>query len=236
MTEKLRLSWMGWIAVAGVACGSMSCAGWFMTGARQHKGPPPLGAVAVFTAPNCVLANGNSIPGPATTYYLVRGRKGVELIEIERSGRSSAISNYWRDDTGHNFATYVRRQNAWQFVIPDNPEEPGERVVFSRYGVSNHAGGFRLVGQPVARCALVRQDVVPASVPPAVSMPPPEPGPPSPPSAPPVVEAPPADAEPPAGACVPGATQECVGAGACRGGQACLPDGSAFGPCDCGGQ
>jgi hypothetical protein len=34
--------------------------------------------------------------------------------------------------------------------------------------------------------------------------------------------------------CVPGATQACVGAGACRGGQSCLADGSAFGPCDCG--
>jgi hypothetical protein len=35
-------------------------------------------------------------------------------------------------------------------------------------------------------------------------------------------------------ACVPGATQICVGAGACQGGQVCAPDGSAFGACDCG--
>lgn len=35
-------------------------------------------------------------------------------------------------------------------------------------------------------------------------------------------------------ACTPGATQRCVGAGACAGGQACVADGSAFGPCDCG--
>jgi hypothetical protein len=35
--------------------------------------------------------------------------------------------------------------------------------------------------------------------------------------------------------CVPGATQACVGPGACAGGQACAPDGKAFGPCDCGG-
>ena len=34
--------------------------------------------------------------------------------------------------------------------------------------------------------------------------------------------------------CVPGATQTCVGPGACRGGQQCLADGAAFGPCDCG--
>ncbi|HEY2406236.1 MAG TPA: hypothetical protein VGI10_09545 [Polyangiaceae bacterium] len=35
-------------------------------------------------------------------------------------------------------------------------------------------------------------------------------------------------------ACTPGTTQRCVGVGACAGGQACLADGSAFGPCDCG--
>jgi hypothetical protein len=40
---------------------------------------------------------------------------------------------------------------------------------------------------------------------------------------------------PQAHTCVPGATQSCVGPAACAGGQACLPDGSGFGPCDCGG-
>jgi hypothetical protein len=34
--------------------------------------------------------------------------------------------------------------------------------------------------------------------------------------------------------CFPGATQACVGPGACKGGQQCLADGTAFGPCDCG--
>lgn len=37
----------------------------------------------------------------------------------------------------------------------------------------------------------------------------------------------------PAHACVPGATQTCVGLGACAGGQSCLADGSGFGPCNC---
>jgi hypothetical protein len=37
----------------------------------------------------------------------------------------------------------------------------------------------------------------------------------------------------PARVCVPGATQRCVGAGACQGGQACLPSGAGFGPCQC---
>lgn len=35
-------------------------------------------------------------------------------------------------------------------------------------------------------------------------------------------------------ACVAGQTRECVGPAACKGGQACLPDGSGYGACDCG--
>jgi hypothetical protein len=34
--------------------------------------------------------------------------------------------------------------------------------------------------------------------------------------------------------CVPGATQACLGPGACSGAQACLRDASGYGPCDCG--
>lgn len=34
--------------------------------------------------------------------------------------------------------------------------------------------------------------------------------------------------------CTPGETRACVGPGACRGGQSCLPDRSGFGACDCG--
>jgi hypothetical protein len=47
----------------------------------------------------------------------------------------------------------------------------------------------------------------------------------------------PSAAPPPAATpkvCDPGATQVCVGTGACQGGQRCLADGSGFGPCDCG--
>ena len=53
------------------------------------------------------------------------------------------------------------------------------------------------------------------------------------------VALPPRTDDPPASVkastCVPGATQVCVGPGACQGGQVCAADGSAFGPCDCGG-
>lgn len=39
---------------------------------------------------------------------------------------------------------------------------------------------------------------------------------------------------PGAAACTVGETRTCVGTAACKGGQACLPDGKGFGPCDCG--
>jgi hypothetical protein len=44
----------------------------------------------------------------------------------------------------------------------------------------------------------------------------------------------PAAAAPRAPVCTQGQTRECVGAGACKGGQACLPDGTGFAACDCG--
>jgi hypothetical protein len=49
-----------------------------------------------------------------------------------------------------------------------------------------------------------------------------------------VAEPEPAAQAKPASACTPGATQRCVGAGACDGGQSCSADGAGFGPCDCG--
>jgi hypothetical protein len=49
---------------------------------------------------------------------------------------------------------------------------------------------------------------------------------------PPRAPASPAAAEPER-VCVPGSTQRCIGPGACEGGQACLKDGSGYGPCEC---
>jgi hypothetical protein len=54
------------------------------------------------------------------------------------------------------------------------------------------------------------------------------------PSAVPIVPVPGPTASAPAHVCVPGATQHCVGPGACNGGQICNADGLSFGSCDCG--
>lgn len=40
--------------------------------------------------------------------------------------------------------------------------------------------------------------------------------------------------EPSSRVCIPGATQECLGPGACKGAQACLPTGQGYEKCDCG--
>jgi hypothetical protein len=51
----------------------------------------------------------------------------------------------------------------------------------------------------------------------------------------PTAAAPKVAARPPADRlCIPGVTQECLGPAACRGAQACLPDGNGYGACDCG--
>lgn len=47
-------------------------------------------------------------------------------------------------------------------------------------------------------------------------------------------QAAPVSAESPKRVCVPGATQACLGPGACAGAQACNDAGSSYGPCDCG--
>jgi hypothetical protein len=39
----------------------------------------------------------------------------------------------------------------------------------------------------------------------------------------------------PSASCSAGETRTCVGPGACKGGQACLANGTGFGACDCGG-
>lgn len=79
----------------------------------------------------------------------------------------------------------------------------------------------------------------PAKPPPATSATSAKPSPAKPPpSRPEPALAPPLAPEPPTATgvhCVPGASQACVGPGGCQGGQVCLPDGGALGPCDCGG-
>lgn len=90
-----------------------------------------------------------------------------------------------------------------------------------RYGGELGTGQVEVrMSEAVIRCGASDE---PLSAPPAPRLPAPAPPPHRPPA--PVVAK---------NVCVPGSTQACVGPGACAGGQSCLPNGSSFGPCDCG--
>jgi hypothetical protein len=192
-------------------------------GSKATATAPP-NPVGTFRAPECrSVATGRVSKGPAATYYLSPRSGRYELTELADSGRGAQIRNYWRDAGGHNFVTYQKGGPAWQYVIPDDPTQPGQRRVYARgtYRVEKQVGTYRISGVPAVDCTLVHAGQVATGAP----APAPEPAAPPPP--------PPADPSP-ALVCSPGATQECIGAGACRGGQVCLPDGSAWGACDCG--
>lgn len=234
----------------GAAVLVASCASYFLKGAKEYRGGPPPGAIASFTAKTCTEAgSGQKMDGPTSTYYLVNTTRGPALYELDASGKGSAITNYWRDSQGHHFAAYVRGHQAWEYVLPDDRSKPGVRKVFLQYQVQSVPGGFRIAGQPMATCPLLNPEAPTAAPPAATASTSAAPPPPPPPTAGASMDggaplgdgaAPGADGGTPSPAkpkgmlCVPGTTQECVGSGACHGGQHCLPDGSGFSPCDCG--
>jgi hypothetical protein len=220
------------ISILLVGITSSGCASWFLKGAEQHRGGAPPGVVAIFSVPACKLAaTGETLPGPDGSYHLASTPKGPRLYELDSSGSGSAIKNYWSDPAGHHFATYVTGKQAWEYTIPDDRRLPGTRTVYTQYHVQKMPGGFRIQGQPFATCVMINPTTTQAAAEPmpaptpaeASAAPPPQPA------------STAAPAALPAGqVCAPGATQECVGPAACRGGQRCLPDGSGFSECDCG--
>lgn len=216
----------------------VSCVSYFLKGAKLYAGGPPAGAIASFTAKTCTATGTHeSMAGPTGTYYLANTAQGPALYEIDETGEGSAITNYWRDAKGHHFAAYVPGHQAWEYVLPDDRSKPGVRKVFLQYSIQHVPGGFRILGEPAATCPLLAPGMAPAPV---------ASGAPVPATAPEAISPEPAIGEggtPPPDAglarpsrmlCVPGTTQQCVGSGACKGGQSCLPSGMGFSACDCG--
>jgi hypothetical protein len=222
----------------------VSCASYFLKGAKEYRGGPPPGAIASFTAKTCTAtATGEKMGGPEGTYYLANTTRGPALYELDATGQGSAITNYWRDAEGHHFAAYVRGHQAWEYVLPDDRSKPGVRKVFLQYQIQGTPGGFRIEGQPTATCPLVNPQAAATPAAPTASTSAARPPPPPPPAvstsgvdggAPVAEGGAPSPAHPQGMICVPGSTQECVGSGACHGGQHCLSDGSGYSPCDCG--
>jgi hypothetical protein len=198
--------------------------------------------VGTFKISKCTTTAGESIAGPPTYYPLLQEGRPA-LYEIDTNGEGAEITNHWQDEQGHHFVTYVASSHGWHYIIPDEPGKPGKRLVHpaGSYTVQNVAGTMRLMGEPAANC-----DMLPEGMQPAVAdtsaVPTPPPTTTSTETVPPPVSGDSGTSTPPTvpttsgskGVCAPGTTQECVGAGACKGGQQCREDGTGWGQCDCG--
>jgi hypothetical protein len=214
-----------------VALGAVACTSMFMKGSEPAK-KPPAQSMAVFHAPTCTTSDGQTIEGTKGSYALAAERGTLVLYELDDRGEGAKITNHWQDDEGHHFVTYVPRKQGWHYVIPDEPGRQGMRHVYlgGTYTVDQAQGHFQLQGTPVASCPLVLEGQTAEAPPPppsATTPPPPEP------TAVPTA-APPPPVDPSGRVCAPGATQMCYGPAACQGAQQCVPDGSAWGACDCG--
>lgn len=196
------------------------------TGPSVYKGGLPQDAIASYKAPTCVAKDGAKQDGPNATYYLTRQRGSLVLLELNDFGQGLSFKNSFEDENGYNFIVQLKENgkptDAIHFVFPMSATQNAARYVFPAGTYKPVKSKARKIdGEPSLTCELVNQRGAEATpkTPAASSA--------TPPAA--------SSAAPPAGrVCIPGQTQECVGPGACRGGQVCVPDGTAFGPCDCG--
>ena len=137
------------------------CASTFMAGSQPHKGVPA-NVVAVYTVPKCINQNNDStIDGPrGITYYLVKTESGPVLYELDQKGSGAAITNYWKDENGMNFLTYVKTSHGWQYVIPDDKTKPAVRKCYVRgtFRVMSVDGVLKVTsGSPTYSCEMILQ-------------------------------------------------------------------------------
>ena len=137
------------------------CASTFMAGSQPHNGVPA-NAVAVYTVPKCINQNNDStIDGPrGITYYLVKTESGPVLYELDQKGSGAAITNYWKDENGMNFLTYVKTSHGWQYVIPDDKTKPAVRKCYVRgtFRVMSVDGVLKVTsGSPTYSCEMILQ-------------------------------------------------------------------------------
>ncbi len=147
-----------------VASLPVACASWFMVGSEPASGPPASRPQATYRVPECQLSVGRTaIPGPVDqTYYLATGPEGrLVLYELDRSNTGAMITSHWVDAQGDHFFNYVKRQPAWEFIIPQDRVGPAWRLVYKAgtYAVTTEADYVRPAsGSPVAFCPMVRTD------------------------------------------------------------------------------
>jgi hypothetical protein len=211
----------GLTSCLGVLLGAVSCIG----GGRIHEGGMPTSPVAQFSAPNCEVHTQAGVSAAEANFFMIDGRRAFSLLVLDQRGKGAEIENYWKDEEGHHFVGNTQNGPAWHYLIPDKRGESGKLISYTTYALKPAGDHHFIEGVPTQECELKFLAAEPWQPPEnseAHSAAPAAPPPPPPPAAEPVR------------ACVPGETRECVGAGACRGGHACLPDGSGFSACDCG--
>ena len=137
------------------------CASAFMAGSQPHSGIPgsPIAAYKIQTCKH--VSDGSSIDGPRDTmYYLARTDTGLVLYELDSKGNGAAITNYWKDENGMNFLTYVKTSHGWQYVIPEDKTKPAVRQCFVRgtFRVQDVDGVMKVTsGSPTYNCEMMPQ-------------------------------------------------------------------------------
>ncbi len=137
------------------------CASALLAGSRPQKGAPPT-PLAVYKATSCTQGpSGPSVAGPADqTYYLVQGEAGLELYELDPKSSGVSITNYWQDENGDNFLTYVKTSSGWHYILPADRKQAGWRHVYltGTAQVAMVDGVMKIVGgSPTYYCPMMPQ-------------------------------------------------------------------------------
>ena len=139
----------------------IGCASAFMEGSQPHTGIPS-SSIASYKIPTCKhVTDGSVIDGPKDyTYYLVNTTTGPVLYELDKNGKGAAITNYWKDENGMNFLTYVKTSHGWQYIIPEDKTKPAVRQAYVRgtFRVRNVDGVLKVTsGSPTYTCEMIPQ-------------------------------------------------------------------------------
>jgi hypothetical protein len=162
LIPAVRHGWPSYLIGANWLLGA--CASWFMVGSEPVSGPLADQPLVTYRVPKCFgIAERKSIPGPVDQiYHLAKGpAEQLVLYEIDGSGKGARITSHWSDEKGDHFLTYVRRREAWEYIIPHDPGGSALRLVYGAGGYSVTFAGdqVRLAsGIPTAVCDMVRTD------------------------------------------------------------------------------
>ncbi len=140
----------------------VGCASAFMAGSKPHSGALLGNILHAYKIPNCTtIKDGSIIDGPKdSTYNIVQTETGPVLYELDKNGNGAAITNYWKDENGMNFLTYVKTSHGWHYIVPDDKSKPAVREVYvaRTYRVRSVDGVLKVTsGNPFYKCEMIKQ-------------------------------------------------------------------------------